>query len=118
MQKIILSILIALAFAFTVGGGAVAIEPIPSPFGPIPTGATTGSDFITLILGITDWIFVFLLVLAVIFIVLAAFQFVTAGGDPAQVSQARTKLIYAAIGIIVATLSKGLPIAIRSIIGT
>ena len=118
MQRIILSILIALVFAFTVGGVAVAVEAIPSPFGAIPTGATTGGEFVAILIGITDWIFVFLLILAVLFIVLAAFQFVTAGGDPAAVGQARNKLIYAAVGVIVAALSKGLPIAIRSIVGT
>jgi hypothetical protein len=66
---------------------------------------------------ITDWIFVFLLVISVVFIVLAAFQFVTSGGDPAAVSMARTKLIYAAVGIAVAVLARGIPEAVREIIG-
>ena len=118
MQKILISTIVGLTLAFTIGGVATAVETIPSPFGPIPTGATTGGEFIEILVGITDWIFVFLLILAVLFIVLAAFQFVTAGGDPAAVGQARNKLIYAAVGVIVAALSKGLPIAIRSIVGT
>ena len=118
MQKIILSILIALVSAFTIGGIAAAIEAIPAPFGKLPTNVTSGADFVTTVLGITDWIFVILLLLAIIFIVLAGFQFVTGGGDPTAVAQARNKLIYAAVGIIVALLAKGLPVALRTIITT
>lgn len=116
MQKIIFPILIALVFAFTIGGVAAATEKIPAPFGKLPTNVKTGTDLVIVIQGITDWIFVILVVSAIIFIVLAGFQFVTGGGDPQQVAQARNKLIYAAVGILVALLAKGLPIALTNII--
>ena len=79
--------------------------------------ATTGAGLLALIDTITNWFFAVFTVLALIFVLLAAFNFVTAGGDEAKVSEARQKLIWAAIGIIVALISKGLVPIVRSIVG-
>jgi len=57
---------------------------------------------------IIDFLFYFLLVAAVIAIIIAAFHFVTAAGDPEKVKIARSYVIYALVGVIVALLSKGL----------
>lgn len=57
---------------------------------------------------ITDWLFGILIVVAVIFLILAAFNFITAGGDPEKVGTARQQVIYAIIGLIVAILARGL----------
>ena len=65
---------------------------------------------------ITDWIFLIVIALAVIFIILAAINFITAGGSPEKAATARQMLIYAAIGIIVALLAKALPFIIKSIL--
>jgi len=93
------------------GGGAVPRE-------RIPTNITSASQFIDLLDNIVDWIFVLLLIGAVIFIVLAGFQFITGGGDPQTLSQARTKLLWAAVGIAVAVLARGLVAAVRDLIGS
>ena len=98
-------------FSFTVSAG----EPAPET---IPLTVRTGAEFVALLETIVNWIFVVLLVVAVIFIVLAAWQFITGGGEPQQVSQARQKLLYAAIGIIVALLSRGIVAAIINIVGS
>ena len=120
IKKIAFSGLLTAALMMTIGGVAGAQEGIPTSLGfkGIATNITSGKALVETIQGIVDWIFVALLVAAVIFIVLAAFQFVTNGGDATAVSEARRKLMYAAIGIIVATLAKGIPTAIRSITGT
>lgn len=97
--------------------GAFTVDPVPTRYGPIPEGPQTGGEFISVILGLADWLFVILLLAAVIFIVLAGFQFITGGGDPTAVAQARTKLIWAAVGIAVALLAKGAPAAISNLIG-
>lgn len=91
-------------------------ETVPSGL-ELPPGPTTGAELLLLFDNITDWIFVVLLVAATIFIVLAAFQFITQGGDPGAVTQARTKLLWAAVGIVVAVMAKGIPIVIRNIVG-
>jgi hypothetical protein len=115
MKKILTAGLLALVLAVSLGGVASAIGTPPTE--TIPTNVTKAQDFIDLIEVITDWIFVLLLVVAVIFVVLAGFQFITGGGDPAAVSEARTKLIWAAVGIGVALMSRGLAPAVRNIIG-
>jgi len=118
-KKIIFAALLIPMLALTLGGVATAVgEPIPARFSGIADDIKTGDDLIITIEGIADWIFVGLLVASVIFIVLAGFQFVTNGGDATAVSEARKKLLYAAVGIVVGTLAKGIPLAIRSITGT
>ena len=99
------------------GGGTGGVEPVPGRFGGLPEGPQSGNELIDLIEGIADWIFVVLLVAATIFILLAAFQFISSGGNPQAMGEARSKLIWAAVGILVALLAKGLPIAIRNLVG-
>jgi len=117
-KKIIFTVVLVSVLTLSIGSIANAVESIPSRFTGIATNITTGAGLITVIEGIADWIFVILLVAAGIFIVLAAFQFVTNGGDPTAVGEARRKLMYAAVGIVVGTLAKAIPLAIRSITGT
>lgn len=118
IKKITIGVLLVSALTLSVGGIAGAQESIPGEFTGINTTIKTGSGLVTAIQGIVDWIFVALLIAAGIFIVLAGFQFVTQGGDPNAIGEARRKLLYAAIGIIIATLAKAIPLAIRNITGT
>jgi hypothetical protein len=74
----------------------------------LPQGPTTIDQFIALLNTGANWLFSILLAVAVIFIVLAAVQFVTGGGDPGAVEQARQKVVYAAIGVVVAVAAKGI----------
>ena len=83
----------------------------------LPTGPQTGGDVIDLILRLTDWLFFGFLLLAVIFIILAAVQFLTGGGDPAQVALARKKLFIAGGAVAIAVLSRGFIAVVRSVIG-
>jgi len=119
MKKIFAVSLLTLVFALMAGSvaNAVVVSP-PTAFGrgTIPTGITTPGEFIEAITTLTDWLFVILLVVSVIFIVLAGLQFITGGGDPVAVSAARTKLIWAAVGIGVALLARGLPSAVANLI--
>ena len=98
-------------------GGTGGGEPVPGHIGGIPPGPQTGNDFVALIEGIIDWVFVILILVAIIFIVLAGFQFITGGGDAQQTAQARQKLIWAAVGIAVALLARGIPAAVRNLMG-
>ena len=74
-------------------------------------------DIIDLITKIADWIFLILLAVALIFILIAALQFLTSGGDPMKVEKARNNLLYAVIGIAVAFLAKGFVEVVRVILG-
>jgi len=73
-----------------------------------PTEAPMVDDVIAFLDKIRDWLFTFLLIVAVIFFILAAYDFVTAGGNPEKVDSARQKLIYGVIGIIIALVARGI----------
>ncbi len=66
---------------------------------------------------IINWIFWLLIVLTIIFVLVAAFRYLTASGDPEKVKAAGATLLYAAVAIVVALIAKGLPLIISSFIG-
>jgi len=115
MKKTIGVVILATMLGMVAMSGTASA--IATPEGTIPTGITTAQGFIDAMRTLTDWLFVILVVVAVIFIILAGLQFITGGGDPTAISSARTKLIWAAVGIGIALLSRGLPAAIQNLIG-
>jgi hypothetical protein len=66
---------------------------------------------------IITWLITIILVVAALFIVLAAFTFVTAGGDPEKVNAARNQVMYALIGVAVALLAYGLVLLVKRTVG-
>lgn len=98
MRKIFLtSILISLVAIPTIGLALTT-----------PTETLTETDPIAVLNRIANWLFAILLIVAAIAIIIAAFQFVTASGDPEKVGSARQFVLYAMIGVLVALLAKGL----------
>ena len=84
----------------------------------LPEGPTSAGQVLRILDAIGDWVFAVFISIAVIFIIIAIFDFVTGGGDPAKISSARQKLIYAAIGIALALVAGGLDNVLSNIIGT
>ena len=82
-----------------------------------PTGPTTGAQLVELIKQLTDWFFAGFLVLAVLFIVLAGWQFISSKAEPVALTQAKSKLLWAAVAIGAAVLSRGVSVAIKAIVG-
>jgi len=82
-----------------------------------PTILQTPGEAVTLIETLTNWLFTILMAVAVIFIIMAAWTFLTAGGNPDSVTKARQMLIYALVGVAVAILARGLPIMIETLLG-
>lgn len=64
---------------------------------------------------IVGWMFTFLIVLTVVFVLVAAYKYLTAAGDPEKVKSASHMLIYAAVAIVVALFARGLPLIIGSL---
>ena len=60
--------------------------------------------------------FTALLIAASLFVLLAAFQFVTGADNPEMISQAKDKLIWAAVGIGVALVAKGAAVILKNIL--
>lgn len=82
------------------------------------TGVSTiGGVFATLQKAIT-WIFGILLVLAVIFLLYAAFLYLTSGGEEEKTKKAKNFLLYAIIAIVIAVLSRGIIALVRSFVGS
>jgi len=57
---------------------------------------------------VADYLFVILLLVAIIMIVWSGFEFVTAAGSTDKVNSARTKIVWALVGIVIALAAKGL----------
>jgi hypothetical protein len=108
----IMLVIPALAFA----------QDLPGPVAPVETSVPQGN--ITSLQGVLQmlctvfaWAFYFLIVLAVIFIIIAGFKYLTAAGDPEKVKAAGTMLIYTAVAIGVALLARAVPLIIGSFLG-
>ena len=67
---------------------------------------------------LTNYLFTILLIVAVIFLIIAAFTFITASGDPDKVGKARNFVLYALIGVAVGVAARGLVALIQIIMGT
>lgn len=70
-----------------------------------------------LIVWVTDIIFTVLIVLIIISVILAGFQFVTAAGDPSKLTTARNVLLIAIVAIGVAALAKAVPQIVKYLLG-
>lgn len=81
-------------------------------------GVTSFEGFLGIFDLLITWIFTILLVLAVIFIILAAFQYLTAGGEEEKVKQAHQKIIYAIVAIAVAFLAQGVSYVVAQLLNT
>ena len=75
---------------------------------PVVTLADVPANLDEAVGRIVNPLFLVLVAISIIFIIFAAYTFVTSGGDPGKTETARTTLIYAIIGIVVAFLALGL----------
>jgi Type IV secretion system pilin len=66
---------------------------------------------------VVNWMFYLLIVFAVVMVLVAAFKYLTAAGDPEKVKSASHTLLYAAVAVIVAIIAKAFPSLIGSFIG-
>jgi hypothetical protein len=65
---------------------------------------------------VTDWIFAGVVALVVIFVLIGAFNLLTAAGSPEKVTSGRNYIIYAAVGMFVALLAKAIPAIVKAIL--
>ena len=90
-------------------------------FAPLAASAatlpTTCNDFLGLLNRIAYTFSAFIFAIAIIMVLVAAFQFLTAGGDAAKAGTARGTLVWAVIGIAVALLAFSVPSIIVSFFG-
>ncbi|HXF44108.1 MAG TPA: hypothetical protein VNK70_01455 [Candidatus Paceibacterota bacterium] len=87
------------------------------PENPISPDVNTGQGLIGLLQKIATWIAIIFFAVAVIFIIIAAFGYLTSGGEAEKVSGAKNKIVYAIVAIIVAALAFAVPRLIFNILG-
>ena len=113
MKKIILGLVVA---GFLLAPVALTIPGLIVPLdasAEAPDKVIPDTDVMASLGNIADWLFYILIGVAVLFIVIAGFQYTTAQGDPEKIKLAGQKVLYALIGIIVAALAKGLVILVQ-----
>ena len=82
------------------------------PISPV----TSIGDVYRVLNNILRYIYTLFFILAAIFIVLAGFTYLTAGGDANKVKEAKSRLTYAIIAIVIALIAVGVRSIIMSII--
>jgi hypothetical protein len=79
-----------------------------------PTGPKTLPDVIA---GITGWVMGILALVATLFLVIGGLRYIAAGGDPAQVEQAKGNLKSALVGYALAVLAPVILQVLQGILG-
>lgn len=83
-----------------------------------PSSIVTSQDVFKAISNITDWIFSFFLVVAVLFILVGAWNVLVARGNPEGFQTGKKMLTYAVIAIATAVLAKSIVVVAAKIVGT
>ena len=115
-MKKFLSILTLTVLAFSLAMPVLADGDAPNDITSKPV-FTDVNGLLGFINKVINWIFTVLLVVAVIMVLMAAFQFLTNGGEDAKIKEAQKKLLYALIAIVIGALAKGLVLVISNLVG-
>lgn len=87
---------------------------------PLPKQVETvsgGSKILDFICNtVLSWLFTAAILFSVLMVLIAAFRYMTSGGDSTKVKLASNTLVFAAIGIAVAILARTLPVLVGSIV--
>ena len=84
---------------------ATAIPPVSVPTTGVPD---TAQGFYGLVCVASNWLFAFVIIIAVMMLLYGAFKFFTAGGNEDSVGTARKFITYALVGVAVALLARSL----------
>lgn len=97
---------------------AQGFVPLPGPSFPTPAALGGEAAGIEAILNrVVNWLFALLLLLASLFIIIAAYKYLTAAGDPEKAKEATKMITYAIIAIIVGFLARAIVFIVKELIG-
>jgi len=82
-----------------------------------PDKIKTFEDILALVNQLINYLFTALLVLSIVFIILSAFNWLTAAGDPMKTEKARNQLMYCLIALAIGALAKGLVFMVANLMG-
>lgn len=106
------------AFILVAAAQATSTLPGGSTSGAPSLGVTDKNGFTNLICSFVNYFVWIVIVVSVIMILFAAFDYVTAQDDTEKTSRARWTLTYGAIGLVVALLATVFPSIVASIFGS
>ncbi len=120
MRILYLSLLISISFLILISSVfAITAGQIPDS-GDLGISKTlqneTAGGIKSIIETIVRWTYIIFFIIAVLFIIFAAYTYLTAQGDPEKVKNAHNQIIYAAIAIVVAFMALGIDLIVKSII--
>lgn len=88
------------------------------PGEPVAGTPTQGVSFVYQVLNaVIIILFYVLMFVAVIYILLAAFNYLTAAGDVEKVEKAQKMLLYAVIAIVIGVLARSVPFIVKFFVG-
>ena len=104
-------------FRYALAAGTL-LGPAATFAAQFPIVATDLESFTVRVLcPILDYLFTIALIIGIVMALVAAFKYLTSGGDPNKVTEAHKTLTYAAVGLAVAILAGSLPILVGSLLG-
>ncbi|OGY99722.1 MAG: hypothetical protein A2945_01845 [Candidatus Liptonbacteria bacterium RIFCSPLOWO2_01_FULL_52_25] len=84
----------------------------------LSSGAPIDTAVTVVVCEVAFYMFWILIALSVVFVLIAAYKYLTSSGDENKVSGATKTITFAAIAIVVALLAKGLPPLVGSLVGS
>ena len=91
--------------------------PQPSPgAGPIDPGSNPNTTISGIIEAIIGWAFWLLMLLAVVFIIWAAFLYLTSGGNEEKTGKAKSYIVAAVVAIVIALLARVIVAVVQSLV--
>jgi hypothetical protein len=116
MTKIFLTLIL-----ITIPLSGLAIEPGEVPgsgdFGIEGVNVESAGKLLDILGKVVRYVYYAFFIIAVLFIVLAAYDYLTKSGEPEKIKEVHKKLLYAAIAIVVALLAVGAEAIIREFLG-
>lgn len=76
------------------------------------------SPVLTILNRLINWLYTVLVVLAIIFLLIAAYNYLLSSGDPTKTAKAHKILIFAAVSLAVGILARGIVALIESLVLT
>lgn len=76
------------------------------------TSPIGSQNFCQILQGVTTYFFQIMVALGVLMILVSAFLFMTSGGEPEKINQAKKTLLFAVVGVAVGVLSAGIVSAV------
>ncbi len=108
LKKIGIVAVLAVSVLPLLAGAQLADKPLEN--------ITTIKQIMDIINDVINYIFAFLIIMATAMVLYAAYLYLTAGGSEENIGKAKNAIIYAAVGVAVALLSRAVAFIVGSIV--